>query len=251
MKTTETLPRATRLLPGPQETIQAEQIYSDLSFPTKDDSDRDLPYVVINAVSTLDGKISRNGKSSGIGSNVDRRVMRTIRSRCDAILVGAGTVRAEKVSFTIPEDLSIWRIDHSKTSQPIGVILSRTEDISSSGMLTDTLILNENVLRDQGRTSHDREIKARDYLYFLKSEHGVKTLLIEGGPTINHRFFEERLVNELFLTLPPKLYGGKENNLLNGGTLKDPTPRLDLISTYLCEQELFLRYSVRYGVSFR
>lgn len=238
--------KATRLLPGPQETIQAEQIYSDLSFPTKNDSDQDLPYVVINAVSTLDGKISCNGKSSGIGSNVDRRVMRTIRSRCDAILVGAGTVRAEKVSLTVPEDLSKWRVNHGKTAQPIGVILSHTEDIASIDVLTDTLVLNESILRYQGWAAHNQEIKARDYLYFLKSEHGAKTLLIEGGPTINHRFFEERLVNELFLTLSPKLYGGKENNLLRGAALGAPAPRLDLISTYLCGQELFLRYTASF-----
>ena len=85
-----------RLLPGPQEEISTEQIYSEIEFPLQSTNDPGLPYVVVNAVSTLDGKTSWRGKSSGIGSTVDRRTMRMIRSKSDAVLVGAGTVRAEE-----------------------------------------------------------------------------------------------------------------------------------------------------------
>lgn len=236
--------KAIRLLPQPQEEIPAEQIYADLEFPLYHSENRELPYVVVNAVSTLDGKVSRGGKSSGIGSDVDHRVMRIIRAKTDAVLVGAGTVRAEKLSLTVPDDLAHWRESRNEARQPLGVVLSRKEDIQGkklSEISSNPLMLTENNLEDNGRGSKGQ--KMADYLRLLYSRYEVRRILVEGGPTVNHSLFEERLVDELFITLSPSLYGGNEDNLLKGDPLKDPTPELKLISAFLYEQELFLRYS--------
>lgn len=235
--------KAIRLLPQPQEEIPAEQIYSDLEFPLYH-ANQELPYLVVNAVSTLDGKVSRGGKSSGIGSDVDRRVMRVIRAKTDAVLVGAGTVRAEKLSLTVPDDLANWRESRGEARQPLGVVLSRKGDIQEkklSETSSNPLILTEEDLRGNGERSE--EYKISDYLHLLHSRYGVRRILVEGGPTVNHALFKERLVDELFITLSPSLYGGSEDNLIKGAPLRDPTPELKLISAFLSEQELFLRYS--------
>jgi len=68
-------------------------------------------------------------------------------------------------------------------------------------------------------------------------------LLVEGGPTINHALFHRNLVDELFLTLAPKVYGGNGPTLASAGELPSATPELALRSAFLCENELFLRYT--------
>lgn len=237
--------RAVRLHPQPRKELSAEQTYEDLKFPTSQGSDSKLPYVAINAVSTLDGKVSMGEKSSGIGSGVDRRIMRVLRSQSDAVLVGAGTVRAEKLSLTVPEDLASWRETRGESSQPLGVVLSRTGDIPSKTLAQispNLLVLTEADLPDSNRKPEERTI--REYLLLLCSKHNVRRLLVEGGPTINHALLQEKLVDELFLTLSPKIYGGEEKTLLDGASLPDPKPDLNLISAFLCEHELFLRYSI-------
>ena len=202
--------------------------------------------MIVNAVTTLDGKVSRDGKSSGIGSDVDRRVMRIIRSRVDAVLVGAGTIRAERLSLTVPDDLANWRESRGESRQPLGVVLSREgylQERKLSEISSNPLMLTENDLKDNVRGS------MADYLRLLYSKYEVRRILIEGGPTVNHPLFRERLIDELFITLSPKLYAGDENNLLKGISLEDPVPQLELLATFLCEQELFLRYS--FSANFR
>jgi 2,5-diamino-6-(ribosylamino)-4(3H)-pyrimidinone 5'-phosphate reductase len=202
--------------------------------------------VVVNAVTTLDGKVSRGGKSSGIGSDTDRRVMRVIRSRTDAVLVGAGTIRAERLSLTVPDDLADWRESRGESRQPLGVVLSRKGDLQErklSEISSNPLMLTGNDLEGNAGGS------TADYLRLLYSRYEVRRILVEGGPTVNHSLFRERLVDELFITLSPKLYAGDENNLLKGISLEDPVPQPELLSTFLCEEELFLRYS--FSASFR
>lgn len=237
---------AVRLHPAPRIEVPAVQIYEDLELPREHENDYRRPYVVVNAISTLDGKLSRKGVSSGIGSCVDRRAMRVIRSRADAVLVGAGTARAEKVSLSVPEDLAHWREARGESSQPLGIVLSRSGDIQRERLTQispNLLILTEADLPAGERIPEAPAIG--EYLRFLRSRHNVRHLLVEGGPTVNYTLFEKNLVDELFLTLSPKLYGGQENTLLNGALLPNPAPELKLISAFLCEHELFLRYSLK------
>ena len=250
--------KALRLYPQPQ-SLDAGQIYEDLDFQdgkgregregreNRKNDDRGLPYVVINAVSTLDGKVSRNGTSSGIGSSVDRYVMRKIRSRVDAVLVGAGTIRAEKLSLTVTQELERWRTSRGKSPQPLGVILSREGTGLSPEVLKKTtpnlLVLTEKHLSKQ-RAKSEKEGRLEDHLRLLRDEYDVETLLVEGGVTVNHSLFKESLVSELFLTLSPKVYGGQELNLVKGGPVEETTDGYKLLSLYSCENELFLRYLV-------
>lgn len=245
------LRKALRLHPEPR-SLDASRIYEDLNFHDKVSKESGIPYVVINAVSTLDGKVSKDGTSSGIGSKVDRSVMRTIRSRVDAVLVGAGTIRAEKLSLTVTEELEDWRISHGKSAQPLGVILSREGKNLNPDILKETtpnlLLLTEGKLykshKQRGLLEKGYDLK--DYLELLKEEYCVKSLLVEGGPTVNHSLFREHLVSELFLTLSPKVYGGNETHLVEGNPIdmEGETEGYELLSLYSYGNELFLRYQV-------
>src|SRR5215212_8815849 len=80
-----------RLFPEPAARLATEDVYGGLSFPTREAR----PYVLINMVCSLDGKASaEDGKSGFIGSPTDRYLMRALRARADAVMIGAGTLRA-------------------------------------------------------------------------------------------------------------------------------------------------------------
>jgi riboflavin biosynthesis pyrimidine reductase len=121
-----------RLYPLPTRDLSARGIYEDLELPPPERSDPSRPYVIINMVSSIDGKVAIEGKSSRIGSETDRRVMRTLRSKVDAVMVGAGTLRAEKLSLGLDEC--------SAGKQPLAVVVTATGDVS----------LESNLVRQEG-----------------------------------------------------------------------------------------------------
>jgi 2,5-diamino-6-(ribosylamino)-4(3H)-pyrimidinone 5'-phosphate reductase len=205
-------------------------------------------------VSSVDGRTSVAGKASGIGSRTDRSAMRAIRSRVDAVMVGAGTLRAEKV------DLGL---DDPEAAQPLAVIVG-----GAGGMqIEERLVLNNGqealVVLPQGARSNPTEAGAgaprvlrgsgqdagrvdlRSLLGVLRAEHGVRRLLAEGGPSLNRALVDAGLVDEIFLTVAPKLLTGPESSILSGDPEAQTTRGLDLISAYAAEDELFLRYRLK------
>jgi len=111
-----------RLYPLPVESVPPGQIYADLTLP--DGSTWERPYIAINMVGTVDGRATIDGKASSIGSDVDRGLMRNIRSAFDAVLVGAGTLRKEELNLWVSEELAERRTEKGLTRLPLGVILA-------------------------------------------------------------------------------------------------------------------------------
>ena len=106
------------LYPEPRELAGEEQIYGDLELPTS--GNRGLPYVLVNMVGSVDGRSSVGGRAMGIGSRTDRGVMRALRSCVDAVMVGAGTLRAERLSLGL---------DDPEAAQPLAVVVGGTGDL--------------------------------------------------------------------------------------------------------------------------
>jgi 2,5-diamino-6-(ribosylamino)-4(3H)-pyrimidinone 5'-phosphate reductase len=245
-----------RLYPPPAREVSA--IYEDLDLPPTGDRDRARPYVIINTVSSVDGRTAKEGKTAGIGSITDRRTMRTLRSKADAVMVGAGTLRAEKLS------LGLDRTDGVR--QPLAIIVTETGEVPLEEHLIvkggqEVLILLSDaapksvvrqlrtlapVMRAPADSAGAVDLEAT--LRNLKAERGVESLVVEGGPTLNHALISRNLVDELFLTVAPELLGGSADQtltLLRGPTLPArDRPTLDLLSIHLSGDELFLRYSL-------
>lgn len=228
-----------------------------------------MPFVMINMVSSLDGGTSEAGISSKIGSGSDRRVMDTLRASVDAVMVGAGTLRAEKYSVLTPQYLSKARVSRSQSDQPWLVVPTTTGDIPEDNLLgslpeTTILIVPEDspierhdlanrIVRTPNTPSDERSSMTRS-LKLLRELFGIQSLLVEGGPTLNHQLFEANLVNELFLTLAPTLLGvhsGETSSILNGPPLNTPKDA-KLRAVHVIRDELLLRYEIRRpGTSFR
>jgi riboflavin-specific deaminase-like protein len=245
--------KATRLYPLPPREIPADAIYHDLELPPPQHRDATRPYVVINMVSSLDGKTTLDGKASDLGTRADRQAMRNLRSKADAVMVGAKTLRAEKLSLGLDEP--------PPARQPLAIILTNSgEDLP----LESNLVAHERqqllVIAPRGAALHlpehvgrtllvpraGRGANLKEMLRTLSAEYAIDLLVVEGGPTLNHSLISAHLADELFLTLAPRLLGGVPQDsltILDGPRLPSRAECLKLLSVQLCCDQLFLRYT--------
>jgi riboflavin-specific deaminase-like protein len=247
--------KATRLYPLPPREVPAGEIYADLRLPPSGPGRRDpsRPYVILNMVSSIDGKATVGGRTAGLGDEADRQTMRNLRSKADAVMVGAGTLRSERISLGLDEP--------AEGPQPLAVVATKTGNVPlESNLIVHKsqqvlLLLPENLhvpryesarwLRVPGGPSGNMDL--REALKRLKDEHAVDLLLVEGGPTLNHALAASGLADELFLTLAPKLLGGEgcdSLTVLGGGPLSPEASSPKLLSGHLTGDELFLRYEL-------
>ncbi len=252
-----------RLYPLPARELPSSKLYEDLEIPPFELRDPSRPYVIINMVSSVDGRAALEGKAFGIGSATDRRTMRTLRSGADAVMIGAGTLRAEKLSLGLDEA--------DGAPQPLAIIVTHTGDVPLEEHLIvkggqEVLILLSDaaprrvverlrnlapVLRAPADSTGTIDLEAT--MRTLKAERDVETLVVEGGPGFNHALISRRLVDELFVTVAPELLGGSAEQTLT--LLRGPAfsaherPTLDLVSVHLADGELFLRYSLTWTSS--
>src|SRR5690348_5438186 len=97
-------------------------LYLDLTFPAPP-SER--PFVYINMVASVDGKITVEGSERGLGSEADKRLFYELRAHADAVLDGAATARVSGASPRIrDEDLRAWRLEHGLPEYPLGVLIT-------------------------------------------------------------------------------------------------------------------------------
>ncbi|MGH3144564.1 MAG: RibD family protein, partial [Rubrobacter sp.] len=226
------------------------EIYTDLVLPPPGWRNSLRPYVIINMVSSVDGSTSIEGKASPLGSSTDRQTMRNLRSKADAVMVGAGTLRAEKLSLGLD--------DPPGGRQPLAVIATNSGDLP----LEDNLVIDETqelliltthatIVQLPGDKTRLRATPADESgnldllkpLQTLKQDHGVDVLLVEGGPKMNHYLVSKELADELFLTLAPKLVGDSPTHtILEGPPLSPRAQPPELLSVHQASDELFLRY---------
>jgi len=242
-----------RIHPRPGETTPQDLI-SHLDLGSRAPAQR--PYVVANMVASLDGKAVAGGQTRALSSEVDRTLFHQLRTQVDALLVGAGTVRAERYGrATKSDELRAKRAEEGLAPEPITVIVSGRLDLAP-----DLPILQAPgapVVIATG-AEHELDGVAADLTYLrtgddlplmlarLRSEHGVRSVLCEGGPTLLSFLMAPGLVDELFLTVSPQILGGAELTIVGGRVLPEPTGAEPI---WLCEAggELFGRWRLRPG----
>ncbi|MBV9598024.1 MAG: dihydrofolate reductase family protein, partial [Chloroflexi bacterium] len=174
----------------------------------------DRPFLAINMVATVDGRAALNGSAVGIGSTTDHRLLFELRAEADVVLHGAGTVRADPLSARVPSDLVAQRTARGLTPQPIGAIATRTGNLPPRHPYYEspTLIYvcsDRPVPVDLPTVEILRVGGVREVVCDL-ARRGVRRVLCEGGPTLNSALFREQLIDEVFLTIAPKLLGGED-----------------------------------------
>ncbi|MGH2609908.1 MAG: RibD family protein [Tepidiformaceae bacterium] len=224
------------------------------------------PYVLMNMVSSVDGKVVIEGTEQGIGSEVDQRLMRELRVHADMVMNGANTLRASGSSPRLgDETLAELRLARGLPRSPLGATISSKGDLPldkiffTAGDFETVVFLSDSAppqrreaIAATGRRVVDlpegREVESA--LRVMRSDLGVRVLLVEGGPTLNAQLFELRAVDELFLTIGPVIVGGKDTLTPVEGDAhftRETVRRLQLVSAVPNEDtdEVYLRYRLR------
>lgn len=241
-----------RLYPRPGE-VSAEDLVGQLDLGSRAPDDR--PYVAVNMVSTLDGRAATDGDTRGLGGEQDRELFHLLRTAADAILVGAGTARVERYAEAVKsDDLRARRERHGLDPEQPTVIVSARLVLPS-----DLPLLQAPDARVVIATAADHELEGvaanvtyertaddlKLLLARLRADHGIRSLICEGGPTLFSYMLAAGLVDELFLSLAPRLAGGgDEPTITTGPALPEPA---DAELVWLCEAEnaLFGRWRVK------
>ena len=241
-----------RIYPRPGE-VEAVEAVAHLDLGSRAPADR--PYLVLNMVSTLDGKAVVDGTTRSLGGEADRLLFHGLRTQADAIMAGAGTIRAERYGRVVRSDaLTARREAEGLDPNPPLVVVS-----GSLAMPTDLPVLQDPEARVVIATAAEHELEGVQaqvtyertgddlplLLARLRENHGIRSVLCEGGPTLNFFLLTAGLVDELFLSLSPQLVGGPNALTIVGGRqLPDPAQG-ELLSLLESEGELFSRWKIR------
>lgn len=212
----------------------------------------DRPFLAINMVATVDGRAAVNGSAVGIGSAADHRLLFELRAEADAVLHGAGTVRADPLSARVPHDLAQQRTARGLSEQPLGAIITRSGNLPARHPYYDSTtiiyVTSQSTVPVDLPTVEVCHVDTVRAVVADLGRRGVRRILCEGGPTLNSALLEARLIDEVYLTLAPKLAAGEPPLTIVKGPRIEPMLRLHLRSLVEREGELFLRYAVDYDL---
>ena len=244
------MPSALRTLFPASGASTPEELVSGLGLGERAPAER--PYLVLNMVASLDGKAVLEGRTRGLSSDTDRAIFHQLRTQVDAVMVGAGTLRTERYGRMVKSaELRAKRERDGLAPDPLAVIVS-----GSLALPPDLPLLQDpesNVLIATGSDAELGDVGAsveyertgddlRLLLARLRDEHGVRSLLCEGGPTLNFHLLAGGLVDELFLAISPQLVGGVAAlTIVGGGALIEPA-RAELVWLAEGEGDLFTRW---------
>jgi riboflavin biosynthesis pyrimidine reductase len=243
-----------QLLPEPA-TVDIEPLLASLTNGVEIPDAR--PYTLVNFIASVDGRATLKGRSGGLGDDGDRAVFHGLREQVDAILAGTGTLRAERYGRMLGKpERRARRVAQGRTAEPLACIISRSGELPTDIPLFDEpearIVVFAPARPDTSAAKAQVEVVVLDpdeltastILGMLRANHGIRTLLCEGGPTLFGGLLQEHMTDELFLTLAPKLAGGGAGvPITSGPELADPQP---LRIRWLLERNgsLYLRYSL-------
>ena len=178
--------------------------------------EKSRPRVILSAAMSLDGKIATKTRDSELSSKQDKVRIHKLRSKVDAILVGSNTVKRDDPLLTVR---------YVKGKNPLRIVVDSKATINQKSQIIRTCKKIPTIVAVSKKASrqnisklkkHPLEImvigeKRVNIKSLLKSlsKKKIKTLLVEGGGTINWEFIKLGLVDELIVTITPYLIGGQ------------------------------------------
>ena len=213
------------------------------------------PHIAVNMVHTCDGRAAVGGRTAPISSLADRQLFHALRTRVDAVLVGAGTLRVERYGRIVPDAARReQRAAAGLAPDPLAIVVSGSLELPADvPLLQDSasrvVIVTAAQHSLQGVRAHVEYVRAAPAdlpgaLAHVRTAHGVRAVLCEGGPHLNASLLAHGLMDELFLTTVPVLAGAAGAlSIMDGAPLAAPLG-LTLRWMLAHEGELFARYAL-------
>jgi riboflavin biosynthesis pyrimidine reductase len=234
--------------------------------------------IFANFVSSIDGVVALGPEHPQSGSAIsgrnlgDRFVMGLLRACADAVLIGAGTLRAtpnhrwtaEHIYPAAAEDFGDLRRRLGRSERPLLIVVTARGDLDAdhSGLHEGALIITTDVGAERLRGRIQPNVALRSLgdverlpieavMDVLRSE-GHEVVLTEGGPTLIGQILAAGLLDELFLTVSPAVFGrssaAPKEGLVEGVSFSPSNPvRFNLLSVRSHGAHLFLRYACANG----
>ena len=196
--------------------------------PKSESQSPKLPFVFVNMAMTADGKIATaNRRVHSFSSKRDLEHLYELRTTADAVVCGARTV---EISGTIlgtgGEKFRMQRLQRGLAEHNLRVIVSGSGSINpraaifkkhfspviilTTGRASKANLRRLRAIADEVKVCGGREINFTAALRWLRAKWGVTRLLCEGGGEFNDALFRADLVDELHLTICPKIFGGSK-----------------------------------------
>ena len=214
--------------------------------------EKSRPYIILSAALSIDGKIATKIGDSSLSSKQDTIRLHKLRSKVDAILVGKNTVLYDDPLLTVR---------YTKGKNPIRIILDSKGSLSKNSKILQTSTDTATIIAVSKTISKSNLAKLHKFpvnviitgqnsvniKLLLKKllDEDIKTILVEGGGTINGEFIKQNLFDELIITLSPFLIGDDDSiSFIRGqGFAKiSDSPRLRLKSAKKLHNHLVLCY---------
>ena len=219
--------------PPPATTLDDDGL-RDLYAP-----DRSRAGLRVNFVTSLDGAVEVGGYSRGLSGRADQRVLGLLRQHCDALIVGAGTLRHEGYgAIRLDPARRSWRVEQGLAEVPTLVVVTAALDLDPAQGAFAEAPVRPIVLTHAGAPAQRRAaleavadvlVHGSDEVDLAAGvaslhERGLRQVLCEGGPHLFGSLLAAGVVDELFLTVSPLLAGPGADRIIAGPPCEDPVP---------------------------
>jgi riboflavin-specific deaminase-like protein len=224
-----------------------------------------MPFVMVNMAMTADGKIATANRAvSSFGSARDREHLLELRASADGVMAGARTVDSNKINLGPgAARYRRLRLRRGLREYNLRIVASRSGTVNPDSELfkkrispiivlttrraTASRLKRLRALADVVKVCGREEINFRNVFRWLRKKWDIKRLVCEGGGEVNDALFRAGVVDELHLTVCPKIFGGR-----NAPTIADgpgaahlrQASRWKLKSARRVGNELFLVWKV-------
>jgi riboflavin biosynthesis pyrimidine reductase len=221
--------RFRRLLPDAAADLTAADLASAVPGPPHPDR----PFLLANFIATADGRATIAGRTGPIANRADYELFHALRTRVDAVMVGAETVRVESYG---PMDATAVLVTRSaRVPAEVGLLKA-----PGNRVIVLTPSPDAELPACEAEVSYLRA-PLEEGVRRLRTEHGIASIDCEGGPQLFGDLLRAGLVDELHLVVAAKVVAGDDPvTILSGSEL--PPLELELLSLHESGGYLFTRY---------
>ncbi|MFX0183894.1 MAG: RibD family protein [Candidatus Hodarchaeota archaeon] len=179
------------------------------------------PFVILSTAMSLDGFIATIKGDSFLSNSKDWKRVHQLRMESDAIMVGAGTIRIDNSKLTVDEK----KLQKKASNHPIRIVVSSKGNIPINARVITyrpeipTLIAITSQCSSEQQMKLEKKgckvvecgdgplVNLKQLLTILKKNFNVNKLMLEGGSKLNGEMLDQRLIDEIHLSLAPVICG--------------------------------------------